>query len=139
MPSLKHKKASEKELARMLNEEIRFRRDSNLRFSVSKDCYLYRQRGISNDLRVKNLRLLVQRPDARSTANIEDLRQVIITSDHVQDTALRAETNVAPGQTENTQVYRFKETKIVYKTLMNALYQDLWAENNGSSLLFSGR
>ena len=41
-----HKKASE-ELARMLNEEIRFRRDSNLRFSVSKDCYLYRQRGIS--------------------------------------------------------------------------------------------
>ena len=90
-----HKKASEKELARMLNEEICFRRDSNLRFSVSKDCYLYRQRGISNDLRVKNLRLLVQRPDARSTANIEDLHQVIITSDHVQDTALRAETNVA--------------------------------------------
>ena len=134
-----HKKASEKELARMLNEEIRFRRDSNLRFSVSKDCYLYRQHGISNDLRVKNLRLLVQRPDARSTANIEDLRQVIITSDHVQDTALRAETNVALGQTENTQVYRFKETKIVYKTLMNALYHDLWAENNGSSLLFSGR
>ena len=95
----------------MLNEEISFRRDSNLRYSVSKDCYLYRQCGISNDLRVKNLRLLVQRPDARSTANIEDLRQVIITSDHVQDTALRGETNVAPGQTENAQVYTFKETK----------------------------
>ena len=59
----------------------------------------------------KNLRLLVQRPDARSTANIEDLHQVIITSDHVQDTALRGETNVAPGQTENAQVYTFKETK----------------------------
>ena len=135
-----HKKASEKELARMLNEEIRFRRDSNLRFSVSKDCYLYRQHGISNDLRVKNLRLLVQRPDARSTANIEDLRQVIITSDHVQDTALRAETNVAPGQTENTQVYRFKETKnSVQNTFINVLYHDLWTENNGSSLVFLGR
>ena len=106
-----HKKASEKELARRLNEEIRLRRDSNLRFSVSKDCYLYRQRGISNDLRVKNLRLLVQRVDARSTANIEDLHQVIITSDHVQDTTLRGETNVASGQTENAQVYTFKETK----------------------------
>ena len=106
-----HKKASEKELARMLNEEIRFRRYSNLRYSVSKDCYLYKQRGISNDLRVKNLRPLVQRPDARSTANIEDLRQVIITSDHVQDTALGGETNVALGQTENAQVYKLKETK----------------------------
>ena len=124
----------------MLNEEICFRRDSNLRFSVSKDCYLYRQRGISNDLRVKNLRLLVQRPDARSTANIEDLHQVIITSDHVQDTALRAETNVAPGQTENTQVYRFKETKnSVQNTFINVLYHDLWTENNGSSLVFLGR
>ena len=135
-----HKKASEKELARMLNEEIRFRQDSNLRFSVSKDCYLYRQHGISNDLRVKNLRLLVQRPDARSTANIEDLRQVIITSDHVQDTALRAETNVAPGQTENAQVYRFKETKnSVQNTFINVLYHGLWTENNGSSLLFFRR
>ena len=45
-----HKKASEKELARMLNEEIHFRCDTNLRYSVSKDCYLYRY-GISNDLR----------------------------------------------------------------------------------------
>ena len=110
MPSLKHKKASEKELARMQNEEIHFRRDSNLRYSVSKDCYHYRH-GISNDLRVKNLCLLVQRPDARSTANIEDLRQVIITNDHVQDTALPAETNVAPGQTDNAQVFRFKDTE----------------------------
>ena len=64
----------EKELAKMLNEEIRFRRDSNLRYSISKDCYLYRQRGISNEQRVKNLRLLVQRPDARSSATIEDLQ-----------------------------------------------------------------
>ena len=58
-----------------------------------------------NDLRVKNLRLLVKRPEARSTVNIEDLRQVIITSDHMQDTALRAEINVAPWQTENALVY----------------------------------
>ena len=73
-----HKKASEKELARMLNEEICFRRDSNLRYSVSKDCYLYRQHGISNDLRVKNLRLLVKRHEARSTAFARSLSQVII-------------------------------------------------------------
>ena len=72
----KHKKCPEKEVSRTLNEEIRFRRDSNVRFSVSKDCYLYRQRGITNEQRVTNLRLLVQRPDARSTA-IEDLRSII--------------------------------------------------------------
>jgi hypothetical protein len=77
----KFKKHPEKDLARMLNEEIRFRRDSNLRFSVSKDCYLYRQRGISNELRIKNLRLLVQRPEARSSATIEDLRGVISPED----------------------------------------------------------
>ena len=77
----KHKKCTDKELARMLNDEIRFRRDSNLRYSVSKDCYLYRQRGISNELRVKNLRLLVQRPEARSSATIEDLRSVILSED----------------------------------------------------------
>ena len=46
-------------------------------------------------LKEKNLHLLVKRPEARSTANIEDFCQVIITSDHMQDTALRAETNVA--------------------------------------------
>ena len=73
----KHKKCPEKEVSRTLNEEIRFRRDSNVRFSVSKDCYLYRQRGITNEQRVTNLRLLVQRPDARSTATIEDLRSII--------------------------------------------------------------
>ena len=83
----KYKKCSEKELARMLNEEIRFRRDSNLRFSVSKDCYLYRQRGISNELRVKNLRILVQRPDARSSATIDDLRLVIMSEDVGADSA----------------------------------------------------
>ena len=100
---------------------------------MSKDCYLYRQRGISNDLRVKNLRLLVQRPDARSTANITDLGQVIISSDHVQDTALRAEANVAPGQTENAQVCRFKETEnSVQNTFINMLYHGLWTENNES-------
>ena len=83
----KYKKCSEKELARMLNEEIQFRRDSNLRFSVSKDCYLYRQRGISNELRVKNLRILVQRPDARSSATIDDLRLVIMSEDVGADSA----------------------------------------------------
>ena len=67
-----------KDLSRMLNEEIRFCRDSNLRFSVSKDCYLYRQRGISDELRVKNLCLLVQRPEARSSATIDDLRNVLV-------------------------------------------------------------
>lgn len=74
----RYKSYSEKDQARMLNEEIRFRRDSNLRFSVSKDCYLYRQRGISNELRVKNLRLLVRRPEARSSATIDDLRGVLL-------------------------------------------------------------
>ena len=74
----KYKKCSEKELAWMLNEEIHFRRDSSLRFSVSKECYLYRQRGLSNKQRVKNLRLLVQRPDGRSSATMDDLRTVIL-------------------------------------------------------------
>ena len=62
----------------MLNEKIRFCRDSNLRFSVSKDCCLYRQRGISDELKVKNLRLLFQRPEARSSAIIDDLRNVFV-------------------------------------------------------------
>ena len=74
-------------MSRMLNEEIRFRRDSNLRFSVSKDCYLYRQRGISNELRIKNLRLLVQRPEARSSATIEDLRNAILSDDGTPELA----------------------------------------------------
>ena len=83
----KYKKCSEKDMSRMLNEEIRFRRDSNLRFSVSKDCYLYRQRGISNELRIKNLRLLVQRPEARSSATIEDLRNAILSDDGTPELA----------------------------------------------------
>ena len=56
-----------------------------MRFSVSKDCYLYRQRGISNELRVKNLRILVQRPDASAT--IDDLRLVIMSEDVGADSA----------------------------------------------------
>ena len=44
---------------------------------MSKDCYLYRQRNISNELRIKNLRLLVQRPEAHSSATIYDLRHVL--------------------------------------------------------------
>ena len=67
----KYKNDSEKDIARMLNEEIHFR------FSIFKDCYLYKQRGISNELRVKNLCLLVQQPDPRSSATMENLRQVI--------------------------------------------------------------
>ena len=58
-----------------------------MRFSVSKDCYLYRQRGISNELWVKNLRILVQRPDARSSATIDDLRLVIMSEDVGADSA----------------------------------------------------
>ena len=58
----------------------------------------------------------------------------------MQGTALRAEINVAPWQTENALVYRFKETKnSVQNTFINVLYHDLWAENNGSLLLFLGR
>jgi hypothetical protein len=49
----KYKNLPEKELAKMLNEEICFRRDSNLRYSVSKDCYLYRQCGVTNDQHLK--------------------------------------------------------------------------------------
>ena len=88
----KYKKSSEKEIARMLNEEIRFRRDSNLRFSVSKECYLYRQRGLSNEQRIKNLRLLVQRPDGRSSATMDDLRSVILEETPVATSQLPVDT-----------------------------------------------
>ena len=81
----KYKNLPEKELAKMLNEEIRFRRDSNLRYSVSKDCYLYRQHGITNDQRIKNLRLLVQHPEARSSATIDDLRSVILPEENAME------------------------------------------------------
>ena len=76
----------------MLNEEIRFRRDSNLRFSVSKECYLYRQRGLSNEQRIKNLRLLVQRPDGRSSATMDDLRSVILEETPVATSQLPVDT-----------------------------------------------
>ena len=42
----------------MLNDELRFRQDLNLRYSVSQDCYLYHQRGITNEEHIQNLRLL---------------------------------------------------------------------------------
>ena len=96
----KYKNHSEKDIARMLTGEIHFRRDSNLRFSISKDCYLYKQRGISNELMVKNLRLLVQRPDPRSSATMEDLRQVI-GSTQPEASSL----NPDPEQGDNTVSY----------------------------------
>ena len=96
----KYKNHSEKDIARMLNEEIRFQRDSNLRFSISKDCYPYKQRGISNELRVKNLCLLVQRPDPRSSATMEDLRQAI-GSTQPEASSL----NPDPEQGDNTVTY----------------------------------
>ena len=54
---------------------------------MSKDCYLYKQRGISNELRIKNLRLLVQRPEARSSATIEDLQNAILSDDGTPELA----------------------------------------------------
>ena len=54
----KKKKTDEKKIAKMLNDELRFRQDLNLRYSVSQDCYLYRQRGITNEEHIQNLRLL---------------------------------------------------------------------------------
>ena len=89
------KNLPEKEVARMLNLEIRFRCDSNLRYSVSKDCYLYRQRGITNAERIANLRLLVQRPDPRSTATLDDLKNAILPNDHAMDVDHDATTQAA--------------------------------------------
>ena len=54
---------------------------------MSKDCYLYKQRGISNEFRIKNLRLLVQRPEARSSATIEDLQNAILSDDGTPELA----------------------------------------------------
>ena len=72
----KNEKISDKQLTTMLNDEIRFRRDANLRYALTKNCYLYKQRKVSNDERVRNLKILVQRPDGRSTATLDDLRDV---------------------------------------------------------------
>ena len=65
-----------KRLGTMLNDEIHFWQDSNLRYSVAQGCYLYRQCGITNEVCIKNLHLLVQRPDARSSAMLDDLHDV---------------------------------------------------------------
>ena len=54
---------------------------------MSKDCYLYKQRDISNELRIKNLGLLVQRPEARSSATIEDLQNAILSDDGTPELA----------------------------------------------------
>jgi hypothetical protein len=66
----------ENKIATTLNHEIRFIRDSNIKFSVPQGCYLYKQRGISNQKRIENLNLLVQQPKAKSTANLDDLRLI---------------------------------------------------------------
>ena len=76
---------TEKEIAKMLNDEIRFRRDANLRYSLSKGCYLYKQRKISNDERVKNLKILVKRREVSSTATLDDLRDIYFFPDAVSD------------------------------------------------------
>ena len=54
---------------------------------MSKDCYLYKQRGISNELHIKNLRLLVQRPEARSSATIANLQNAILSDDGTTELA----------------------------------------------------
>ena len=54
---------------------------------MSKDCYLYKQRGISIELRIKNLCLLVQRLEARSSATIEDLQNAILSDDGTPELA----------------------------------------------------
>lgn len=61
-------------LTKMLNDEIRFRRDANLRLSLTKDCYLFRQRNLTNEQRIANLRLLVKRPEAKSSATLSDIK-----------------------------------------------------------------
>ena len=79
------KKTPEKKLANMLNKEIRFRRDANLRYSLTKNCYLYKQRKITNQERISNLKVLVERPDKRSTATLDDLRDVYIFREDIGD------------------------------------------------------
>ena len=54
---------------------------------MSKDCFLYKQRGISNELCIKNLCLLVQCLEARSSATIEDLQNAILSDDGTPELA----------------------------------------------------
>ena len=46
-----------------------------MRFALSKDTYLHKQQNISHAERMKNLKILVQRPEVRSSANLDDLRE----------------------------------------------------------------
>ena len=64
-----NKNISEKNIATMLNHEIKFRRDANLKYALTKNSYLYKQRKLTNQERVNNLKVLVQRPDGRSNRN----------------------------------------------------------------------
>ena len=70
-------------------------------FSVSKDCYLYRQRGITNAERIANLRLLVQRPDPRSAATLDDLKNAILPNDHAMDMDHNATTLAASSSKDD--------------------------------------
>ena len=56
---------------------------------------VYRQRGITNAERIANLRLLVQRPDPRSTATLDDLKNAILPNDHAMDVDHDATTQAA--------------------------------------------
>ena len=78
-------KTPEKKIATKLNAEIRFRRDANLRFALTKQCYLYKQQKISNEERVRDLKILVSRPDKRSSATLDDLRDVYLFNDDGDD------------------------------------------------------
>ena len=98
----KEKKVSDKQLASMLNNEIRFRREANLRYALTKNCYLYKQRKISNDERIRNLRILVQRPDGRSTATLDDLRHVYAKMmEGVSDNDVDIEDEIQTGGNKN--------------------------------------
>ena len=63
-------------LQTILNKEIRFRRDANLRYAVSATCPLYKQRNITNEQRTMNLIALVQRKEGTSYVTLDDLRAV---------------------------------------------------------------
>jgi hypothetical protein len=75
----KQEKTTDVKVATMLNLELKFRRDANLRFSLSNNSYLYKQRKITNDEKIKNLRILVRWPEAKSTATLDDLRHLYTT------------------------------------------------------------
>ena len=71
--------------------------------ALTKNCYLYKQRKISNEERVKNLNILVGRPDKRSTATVDDLRAVYMKNECVTRNSNNTseETMLDPSCAEN--------------------------------------